>query len=149
VEVACAGTTLAAYAYDSRSRRTGLDYANGASIAYEYDTANRLLSLDNSTGSGHYIYDYTYDKVGNRMTMDSNGSSMHVYDYDKTYQVTGENGGLGFRCRCHRGLVGTAHPTAVAEFHVPLCLCGPRCPLWLTELGFPPPIGSRASFSRE
>ena len=68
MEVACAGTTLAAYTCDGRSRRTALDYANGASIAYEYDAASRLLTLDNQANSGYLTYDYTYDKVGNRMT---------------------------------------------------------------------------------
>jgi len=50
-----------------------------------------LLSLDNSTNSGHYEYEYTYDKVGNRTTMsvtDSSGTEQHVYTYDDIYQVT-------------------------------------------------------------
>ena len=75
-----------------------MDYANGASIAYEYDAASRLLTLDNQANSAYITYDYTYDKVGNRMTMgvtDSNGSSMHVYGYDKTYQVTEVNYPVG------------------------------------------------------
>jgi hypothetical protein len=37
------GTALASYAYDNRSRRTGLDYTNGAGTDYSYDTASRLL----------------------------------------------------------------------------------------------------------
>ena len=32
----------ASYSYDSRSRRTGLTYRNGASIGYSYDTPSRL-----------------------------------------------------------------------------------------------------------
>ena len=38
-----AGTALASYTYDSRSRRTGLDYVNGAYADYSYDAASRLL----------------------------------------------------------------------------------------------------------
>jgi len=36
-----------------------------------------------------------------------------------------------------REMVDTVHPTAVAEFHMAFCLCGPRCPLWLEDPGFP------------
>jgi YD repeat-containing protein len=48
---------LARYAYDARSRRASLAYANGAGAKYEYDTASRLLSLDNSAGSAQYLYE--------------------------------------------------------------------------------------------
>jgi len=56
-----------------------------------YDPSGRLLPLDNSTNSGHHVYDYTYDKVGNRTTMgvtDNSGSRQHVYSYDSIYQIT-------------------------------------------------------------
>src|SRR4030042_499579 len=74
-----------------RSRRTGLAYPNGASIAYSYDAASRLLAIDNQTNSGQHKYAYTYDKVGNRkdMTVTSpSGVGIHLYEYDKIYQVT-------------------------------------------------------------
>jgi len=67
-------------------------------MGYSYDTASRLVSRDNSTGSGHHLYEYTYDKVGNRTSMavtDSGGTKMHVYGYDKTYQVTEVNYPVG------------------------------------------------------
>ncbi len=80
-------------------RRTALDYANGASIAYEYDAASRLLEIDNQTNSGYHRYGYTYDKVGNRMTMvvsDGSGSKTHVYSYDDIYQLTDVNYPTGY-----------------------------------------------------
>ncbi|MBM4027006.1 MAG: hypothetical protein FJ280_16625, partial [Planctomycetes bacterium] len=89
-----AGTALASYSYDSRSRRTGLDYLNGAYGDYSYDAASRLLALDNRTNNGQYKYAYTYDDVGNRVTMavtDNSGTRMHVYSYDKIYQITDVN----------------------------------------------------------
>jgi RHS repeat-associated protein len=88
------GTALAQYSYDARSRRTALDYANGTSIEYSYDTAGRLLSIDNQTNSGYHNYGYTYDHVGNRWSMsvtDASGTKLHVYDYDKIYQLTDVN----------------------------------------------------------
>jgi YD repeat-containing protein len=94
-----AGTALASYTYDVRSRRTGLEYTNGASIDYSYDAASRLLLIDNQTNNGQHKYSYTYDYVGNRMTMavtDPNGTRMHVYDYDSIYQLTGVDYPTGF-----------------------------------------------------
>jgi len=85
------GATLAEYTYDERSRRTALTYANGTSIEYLYDVANRMISVDNLTNSGDHEYAYNYDNVGNRTSMlvtDPNGTRVHVYTYDGTYQLT-------------------------------------------------------------
>jgi len=85
------GTALASYSFDARSRRTELDYANGASAAYSYDTASRLLYVDNQTGNGQHKYSYMYDNVGNRTSMtvtDNSGTGVHVYSYDNIYQLT-------------------------------------------------------------
>jgi len=93
------GTILAQYAYDARSRRTALDYANGTGIDYNYDTASRLLYVDNQTVSGQHKYGYTYDHVGSRMTMsviDGSGTKMHVYNYDKIYQLKDVNYPTGY-----------------------------------------------------
>ena len=51
------------------SRRTALDYVNGAGADYSYDTASRLSYLDNQTGNGQHKYSYAYDNVGNRTSM--------------------------------------------------------------------------------
>jgi len=68
--------------------------ANGTSIDYSYDSGFRLLDVNNVTDTGQFKYAYTYDDVGNRLSMsitDSNGTSDHVYTYDKLYQVTDVN----------------------------------------------------------
>jgi RHS repeat-associated protein len=88
-----ANTALAEYTYDARSRRTDLTYANGASIDYSYDTASRLLDINNVTDT-YLEYAYTYDDVGNRLTMvvtDSSGAATHTYTYDDIYQLTDVN----------------------------------------------------------
>ena len=85
------GTTLGQYTYDSRSRRTALDYANGTGIDYAYDAASRLTTIDSTTVTGHHKYAYTYDKVGNRLTMLVNNTDTHTYTYDDIYQVTDVN----------------------------------------------------------
>ncbi len=86
------GTALASYTYDSRSRRTDLDYTNGAYADYSYDAASPLLYVGNRTQNGQHKYAYTYDKVGNRQGMtvtDSGGTKVHVYTYDNIYEGTG------------------------------------------------------------
>src|SRR3972149_1385714 len=91
------GTALASYSFDERSRRSGLDYTNGAYADYTYDAASRLLVLDNQTNSSYHKY--TYDYVGNRMSMTANHNGVtgvHVYSYDDIYQLTGVNYPEGF-----------------------------------------------------
>jgi YD repeat-containing protein len=83
-----ASTVLAEYTYDKLSRRTNLSYANGTSIEYDYDWSNRLLDVNNVTNTGNYKYAYTYDKVGNRLTMLVDDTDQHTYTYDNIYQVT-------------------------------------------------------------
>ena len=61
-----------------------MDYLNGAYADYSYDAASRLLYVDNRTNSGQdqHKYAYTYDKVGNRLSMDVtdySGTRVHVY----------------------------------------------------------------------
>jgi YD repeat-containing protein len=68
------------------SRRTELSYGNG--------TACRLLDVNNVTDTGQLKYAYSYDDVGNRLSMsvtDSSGTKIHVYDYDNIHQVTDVN----------------------------------------------------------
>jgi YD repeat-containing protein len=82
---------LALYTYDKRSRRESVIYeeTNGTSIHYTYDTASRLLSIDNKKGTtSQHKYAYTYDDVGNRLTMLVNDTEQHTYGYDDIYQVT-------------------------------------------------------------
>ncbi|MFC1765443.1 RHS repeat-associated core domain-containing protein [Planctomycetota bacterium] len=81
-------TVLADYTYDERSRRTQLTYANGTTTSYDYDAASRLLSIDSQTDNNQHKYAYTYDDVGNRLTMLVNDTDTHTYQYDDIYQIT-------------------------------------------------------------
>ncbi len=88
------GTALASYTYDSRSRRTALDYVNGAGADYSYDAASQLSYVDNQTANGQHKYAYSYDYVGNRLEMtvtDGSGVRKHLYTYDDIYQITEVN----------------------------------------------------------
>ncbi len=89
-EVKYNGSTIAEYEYDELSRRTLLTYGNDANIVYEYDIANKLEKITNNfSGSDTNSFEYTYDKVGNRLTMTVEGTDEHEYDYDALYQLTG------------------------------------------------------------
>jgi RHS repeat-associated protein len=90
------GSMVAHYDYDALSRRTGAQFANGTSTAYLYNIANRLLTLNNQMTSSSRSFAYTYDKVGNRLTMTTDGVAQHRYSYDKIYQLTGADYPAGF-----------------------------------------------------
>jgi len=87
--------TLAWYGYDELSRRTALILPTNNSYAfYDYqdkvegdNLGNGLESLTNFINGIEEIYEYTYDKVGNRKTMTVD-SAQHNYTYDKIYQLT-------------------------------------------------------------
>jgi len=81
-------TILSSYTFDKRSRRTNLSYANGTAISYQYDESSRLKDVNNVTDTDGYRYVYTYDNVGNRLSMTFNGTDQHIYTYDDIYQVT-------------------------------------------------------------
>lgn len=86
--------TVGLLTFDARFRRTGLSYANGTGVDYAYDVASRLLDVNNVTDTGQLKYAYSYDDVGNRLSMsvtDSSGTKIHMYDYDNIYQVTDVN----------------------------------------------------------
>ncbi len=80
---------IAHLGYDELSRRTSLSLANNTSTEYGYDLASRLLSLVtvNSTLSTVNSYSYTYDNIGNRLTM-TDSLGIHNYGYDKLYRLT-------------------------------------------------------------
>jgi len=84
------GVVLVHYDYDSLSRRTLATLCNDANAVYAYDLADRLTSLTNNfidVNSGPIIFDYTHDKVGNRLTMKVDDSDTHYYDYDEVYRL--------------------------------------------------------------
>jgi RHS repeat-associated protein len=58
-------------------------------VTYTYDNLNRLLNLVNKINSGADIssFTYTYDKVGNRLSM-TTAEGTHNYTYDSIYRLT-------------------------------------------------------------
>lgn len=79
-----AAATIAGFIYDALSRRSQLSLGNGAITTYQYDALGRLTGLQ-SVAAGNRAY--TYDQVGNRLTM-TDPAGGHTYSYDKLYQLT-------------------------------------------------------------
>jgi RHS repeat-associated protein len=77
------GVALASYTYDLLSRVTQRNLQNGTHADYDYDDDGQLLGLANRTSTGSVIssFEYTYDSVGNRLTMTTlAGETQYVYD---------------------------------------------------------------------
>lgn len=91
-----ADSNLARYSYDDLSRRKNVQYANGTSSVWTYSNTNRLQQLSNAAVTGAATYAYTYDLVGNRLSMTVNGAAPHVYTYDHTYQLLDANYPAGY-----------------------------------------------------
>ena len=76
------------FAYDAISRRTSRTYDNGIVTTFTYDAGSRLTNM--LTRDSHLVtlnsYVYTYDKVGNRLSMTDN-AGLHEYAYDDVYQL--------------------------------------------------------------
>lgn len=79
-----AAETIASYSYTTLSMRKTMEYLNGLETTYEYDDMSRLLSI---ITSGSEPISYTYDNIGNRLTM-TNDDGEHGYTYDNIYQFT-------------------------------------------------------------
>ncbi|MBI3083801.1 MAG: hypothetical protein HYY90_05510 [Candidatus Omnitrophica bacterium] len=78
------------YAYDPAGRRTSRRSPNHVVSLYAYDAANRLTNLETK----HLVTDnligrfsYTYDRLGNRLTM-TEPSGEHRYTYDALDRLT-------------------------------------------------------------
>jgi RHS repeat-associated protein len=109
---------LANYTYDPLNRRTQKDLLSTVTqrVSYTYDLANQLQQILNNVVNGPVIsqYDYTYNQVGNRLTMATSGtpgsqnfnytydnideltavsgSQSHTYNYDKVHNRTSADG---------------------------------------------------------
>ncbi|MHC4150404.1 MAG: RHS repeat-associated core domain-containing protein, partial [Planctomycetota bacterium] len=80
------------YEYDEIGRRTKMTRQNGIKTTFSYNKVGNLLNLTNRLSYGVLIssYDYTYDPVGNRLTMtDTYPASSFTtwYQYDKVYRL--------------------------------------------------------------
>jgi RHS repeat-associated protein len=76
-----------AFTYDALSRRTAVARPAGLSTSYTYDAAGQLTSLVHSGGPGTLSLAYTYNGVGNRLTMADNAGT-HAYTYDALDRLT-------------------------------------------------------------
>ena len=90
------GLIVAHYDYDALSRRIGAQFANGTSATYIYSIADRLFTLNNQMTGASRSFAYGYDSVGNRLTMTTDVTALHRYNYDKIYQVVGADYPVGF-----------------------------------------------------
>ena len=72
------------YHYDMAGNCNQVDYPNGDVITCAYDNVDRLTEIKGVHGATVISdYDYTYDDVGNRLTMtDSTGTRSYQYDGD-------------------------------------------------------------------
>jgi RHS repeat-associated protein len=88
-QITRSGKMVARYSYDQLGRVTRRDLGNGSFTAYSYDLASRLLDLVNKKSSSEVIssFSYTYDNIGNRLTMTTLAGTTQ-YTYDPTNQLT-------------------------------------------------------------
>jgi len=87
-QINCSGQIVAAYLYDAMSRVIAKSLQNGVSSQFAYDKNSRLLSLVNKNPVQAVIssYGYSYDNVGNRLTMTTpEGTTQYLYD--KLYRL--------------------------------------------------------------
>jgi len=74
------------YGYDSLGRRSSLTYPNQISTSYAYDDKGQLTGLAcNNGGTSIAAFNYTLDKVGNRLS--KSGTVNETYSYDAVYRL--------------------------------------------------------------
>ena len=82
-------TDIVRYEYDKVGRVSKKILGNGDYTTYEYDAAGRILHLVNYNASGKVIsrFDYTYDPVGNPISI-TTLEGTYRYEYDSIGQLT-------------------------------------------------------------
>jgi RHS repeat-associated protein len=88
------------YEYDSLNHLTKINYPSGSAVSFTYDSLGRRLTMTDSQGVSSYTYDklgrltqvqgpgqnntlqYTYDALGNRISLILPGSKTVQYTYD-------------------------------------------------------------------
>ena len=80
--------------YDAVGNRTVITDAKSVPVvtSFGYDKVNRLKTIDYSDSTPDVTF--TYDKVGNRKTMDD-GTGTTTYSYDDLYRLSNVNDGAG------------------------------------------------------
>jgi RHS repeat-associated protein len=86
---------FASYTYDlgPAGNRQGVTEADGSTIAWSYDDAYRLTGETRRNGQNAVTYQagYTYDAMGNRLSMTSNGQTT-LYRYNELDQLVSAGG---------------------------------------------------------
>jgi RHS repeat-associated protein len=84
--VTSSATTLSSFTYklDAVGNRKAVTEADGTRVTWSYDSTYQLLHEQRS-GTNSYNVTYTYDPVGNRLTMRDSGAPT-TYSYDKANQ---------------------------------------------------------------
>ncbi|MFH1286521.1 MAG: DUF6765 family protein [Candidatus Magasanikbacteria bacterium] len=75
------------YTYDAESNRTGLIENNDRTVHYTYDNLGQLTGVDYDTINGSGDIAFTYDKWGNRLSMNSILGSIS-YFYNNANELT-------------------------------------------------------------
>jgi RHS repeat-associated protein len=80
---------IVAYTYDDAGRLIRKELGNGAYTTYEYDATGQILHLINARADGSIIsrFDYTYDSLGRRTSMQTLDGQW-TYTYDASGQLT-------------------------------------------------------------
>jgi RHS repeat-associated protein len=84
------------FQYDANSRLIRKNLANGTYTTYSYNSRGFLTGIYNYKSNGTLITyaTYTYDAVGNRLSM-STPEGNYTYSYDAIYRLTGEVNPIG------------------------------------------------------
>jgi RHS repeat-associated protein len=90
------------YAYDDVGNRTSMTDANGVATLYEYDALDRLTAVvENFQGGAepdpqtNVRTEYTYDPVGNRLTITDANGHVTTSVYDDVNRLIGETDAMG------------------------------------------------------
>ncbi len=83
------GALIARYTYDADGRVAEEDDGNGTSTTYAYDADGNLLDVINDAPdhSVSSMFDYTYDTLGRRTSMTTQGGTT-TYQYDADNELT-------------------------------------------------------------
>ncbi|MEQ2468322.1 RHS repeat-associated core domain-containing protein [Niallia hominis] len=105
------------YQYDGSNNLTKIAYLKNSqsflSYSYSYDKSGNVKSETNKDGTSTYAYDgnnqlvkevlangavneYSYDKVGNRVSFKQNGQEISSYTYNEANQVETKNNSIAF-----------------------------------------------------
>lgn len=81
---------LGAYGFGLDGNVTSKALENGTSTSYLYDDANRLLTVDQQkAGTSFARFDYTYNSVNNRTSVERENGLGDAFTYDAIDQLTG------------------------------------------------------------